>query len=236
MNLATYRGLVSSHSPCLAVRFSSGGYWGLSSDLIHQLSISDGDILVIHEMPPRGFREWDWRNDSRLSMSAKELSGEIGYFRWISVNSESFYAFEVIKMRTDCSKMGPTERSLRRSCDVPDTVGFGELRGILTGEVDQSRPELDYGTYTGLRNRVEKLNTRFAYLFNEWEKMKDQFGDASLDCETANMIMVRYLKVGAELEKCRQDRDSGQLLLDRWDEVLRKPEWAWDSVGIGSWD
>jgi len=258
MNLATYRGLVSSHNRGMVVCFKTAAHWALSPDLIHRLSLDHGDILLVHQMPPRGFQEWDWPHDSRLSLdsggklyglsvNAKELGNQIGYFKWLGINPESLYAFEVIKMKTQGSKMGPTERSLRRSCDVQDTVGFGELRGILTGETDQSRPELPElepmpnGDYMAMKDRVAQLEARFAYLFNEWDKMNDQLCDPTLDCDSANMIMVRYLKVAAELEKCRVEKESGQRLMERWDKVIEEimkntkssgKLFTWDSIGV----
>jgi len=262
MNLATYCGLLSSHNRGMVISFGLGGHWALSPDLIHRLSLNDGDTLTIHEMPSGGWVEWDWRHDSRLSldsggtlyglsMYAKELKNEIGYFRWhgMSVMSKplSLYAFEVIKMKSENSKMGQTERSLRRSCDVQDTVGFGELRGILTGVVDQSRPELPElepmpnGDYMTMKDRVAQLEARFAYLFREWDMMNDQLCDPTLDCDSANMIMVRYLKVAAELEKCRQEKESGKRLMERREKVIEEimkntkssgKLFTWDSIGV----
>ena len=261
MNLATYRGLLSSHNRGMVISFGLGGHWALSPELIHRLSLDDGDTLVVHEMPPRGFQEWDWPHDSRLSLdsggtlyglsvNAKELGNQIGYFKWLGINPESLYAFEVIKMKSQGSKMGPTERSLRRSCDVQDTVGFGELRGILTGDIDQSRPKLAElaelepmldGTF--MKDRLVQLEERFVYLFREWDMMNDQLCDPTLDCDSANMIMVRYLKVAAELEKCRVEKESGQRLMERWekviDEIMKNTKsnnsgklFTWDSISV----
>ena len=273
MNLATYRGLLSSHNRGMVVCFKTAAHWALSPDLIHRLSLDDGDTLVVHEMPPRGLQEWDWIHASRfldgpydyheaekildsggtlygLSVNAKELGNQIGYFKWLGINPESLYAFEVIKMKSQGSKMGPTERSLRRSCDVQDTVGFGELRGILTGDIDQSRPKLAElaelepmldGTF--MKDRLVQLEERFVYLFREWDMMNDQLCDPTLDCDSANMIMVRYLKVAAELEKCLVEKESGQRMMERWekviDEIMKNTKsnnsgklFTWDSISV----
>jgi len=53
--------------------------------------------------------------------------------------------------------------------------------------------------------------------------------------------MVRYLKVAAELEKCRQEKESGKRLMEQREKVIEEimkntkssgKLFTWDSIGV----
>jgi hypothetical protein len=266
MQTTTYQGVVVGWNTVeMWKSFHDGeNYWPVSAqsisqisdELIQQLSLEVGDRLLIHELPGGELvgLSWDFKTDPRLSykpdsklhvplVHVVELRRSISYFREKDINSDNWYVYEVMKMK---SPMGPRERYLRRSCNVPDTVGFGSLRGILTGQSDQSREELPplkpmtNGSYTGTKARLAELESRVDYLIREWEMMNDQLCDPLLDCDTANMLLERYMKIAAELTKCRQERDEMVLLMEQWNKVVKQSRWTnlfgkslftWDSIG-----
>lgn len=247
MNTTTYQGVVVGWNTVeLWKSFHDGeSYWPvegqsasqISDGLIQELSLEVGDRLLIHELPGGDLGlSWDFRTDPRLSYkpdsklhvplaSLDDLRRTISYFRDREMSSDNWYVYETMKMK---SKMGPRERYLRRSCAVPDTVGFGALRGILTGQTDQSREELPPlkpmtdGSFTATKDRLAELEARVDYLIREWEMMNDQLCDPLLDCDTANMILERYMNIAAQLSKCRQERDDVVSLMERWNAVIEQ--------------
>jgi len=126
--------------------------------------------------------------------------------------------------------MGRTERRLRSECNIPDTLGFGVLRGILTGREDQSQEELPdlesmvKSKTISLADNVERCRRRLSYLEERWGWYNHQLTDPELDLDTANALLVKYVELVGELQKCKNEKESGERLLERWEDMLNNPD------------
>lgn len=248
MNLTSYHGIVVSHNGGMGLCFLDDllpVIYPLTEQLIHRVKLLVGDTLGIHQLPKGGYPGWKWHEDMRLApgrecavlypfpVTTIQLGRHIGYFKdesdgwseasdgWFSGRPETdtyLFCYEVIPIQSYERHMSNSERLLRRTCQVPDSTGFGSLRGLLNPHHQRD---------DSISAEITALSARASELYREWTRMNDILCDPTLSCKVTDQLLVPYMKIATDLEKCRiqkealealsKEKSGNEALQRRWD-------------------
>lgn len=197
MRSPSHRGLVIDSIQGLRISWEHrereiGGY--LSNFIIEHLSLSVGDMLLIHDvshMDEAEFEELVFTGDSRLYDNLLQPLRRRFHFNDIKYELFKFsYIYEVIPsmFKEDILKT-------RTNYEMSDTYGFSELRGILTGNMQEHHEEFPEKSLTSQNAEQSRLDR----LMLTHNKLTDMLLDVDLDFHTSQLLMKQYIEVVAEL-------------------------------------